>query len=218
MAGPQSRNTVGRRRENMAQAQTEQNPDPVAVAAELRPLLARNAAQAERDRRLPTENIEALQTANLFKVIGPRRWGGYGVPLSTTLSTFAELAKGCPSSGWVTMIINASTWWASLLPDRGQEEIFANPDDSRVCNASSPASVGRRVDGGVRISGKVPFASGCWHSSWCSLTGQIEDDTHNVVDRVTAFAPISEFQIQHTWFVAGVCGTGSNPLVAKVAC
>ncbi len=198
----------------MAQTQAV-DLDPVAIAAELRPLLARNAAQAERDRRLPTENIEALQTANLFKVITPRRWGGYGAPLPTTLRTFAELAKDCPSSGWVTMIINASTWWASLLPDRGQEEIFANPADPRVCNAASPALIGRRMDGGVRISGKFPFASGCWHSSWGSLTGQIEDDTNNVVDRVTAFAPISEFEIEDTWFVAGMCGTGSNTLVAK---
>jgi len=199
----------------MAQTRVETNLDPVGLAAELRPLLVRNAARAERDRRLPTENVEALQTANLFKVIIPRRWGGYGAPLSTTLSTFAELAKDCPSSGWVTMIINASTWWASLLPDRGQEEIFVNPADSRVCNVASPASIGRPVDGGVRISGKFPFASGCWHSSWGSLTGQIEDDTHNVVDRVTAFAPISEFEIEDTWFVAGMCATGSNTLVAK---
>ena len=199
----------------MAQAQTEQIPDPIALAAELRPLLARNATRAERDRRLPPENVEALQAANLFKVIVPRRWGGYGATLPTTLGIFAELAKGCSSSGWATMIINASTWWASLLPDRGQEEIFANPADSRVCNASSPASIGRRMDGGVRISGKFPFASGCWHSSWGSITGQIEDGTHNVVDRVTAFAPISEFEIEDTWFVAGMCGTGSNTLVAK---
>src|SRR6266849_9348152 len=132
----------------MAQTRIETKADPVALAATLRPLLARNATQVERDRRLCDENVEALEAANLFKVIAPRRWGGYGAPLSTTLSTFAELAKGCSSSGWVTMIINASTWWASLLPDRGQEEIFANPADSRVCNASSPASVGRRMDGG----------------------------------------------------------------------
>jgi hypothetical protein len=51
----------------MARAQVHDNADPVALAAELRPLLGRNAGQAESDRRLPQENIEALEAANLFR-------------------------------------------------------------------------------------------------------------------------------------------------------
>jgi 3-hydroxy-9,10-secoandrosta-1,3,5(10)-triene-9,17-dione monooxygenase len=199
----------------MAQAQTDRNPDPVVQAGELRPLLARNAARAERERRLPAENIEALQAANLFNVMLPRRWGGYAAPLPKTLSTFAELAKGCSSSGWVTMILGGVNWWASLLPDRGQEEIFANHADARVCAAGTPVFKGQIVDGGVRISGKFPFASGCWHASWGGLSVQLEDAKHDVVDQVTAFAPIAELDIEDTWFVSGMCGTGSNTLVAK---
>ena len=42
--------------------------DLVALAGELRPLLAKNAEQAERDRRLPDENVRALEARNLFKV------------------------------------------------------------------------------------------------------------------------------------------------------
>ncbi len=66
----------------MAQTRIETKADPVALAATLRPLLARNATQVERDRRLCDENVEALEAANLFKVMVPRRWGGYGAPLS----------------------------------------------------------------------------------------------------------------------------------------
>jgi alkylation response protein AidB-like acyl-CoA dehydrogenase len=153
-----------------------------------------------------------LQAANLFKVMVPRRWGGYGAPLSTTLRTFA---KRCSSSGWVKMIIGGVTYYASLLPDRGQEEILADPANSRVCGADSPTSIGKRMDRGLRISGKFPFASGCWHSSWGGLGVQIEDDTHNIVGQLMAFAPISELEIEDTRFVAGMCGTGSNTLVAK---
>jgi 3-hydroxy-9,10-secoandrosta-1,3,5(10)-triene-9,17-dione monooxygenase len=199
----------------MAEARTPEAHDPVARAAEMRPLLARNVAQAEKDRRLPAENIEALQSANLFKVMVPRRWGGYGATLPETLSTFAELAKDCPSTGWVAMIINGVRWWASRLPDRGQEEIFASADGSRACAAGSPTRLGRSVDGGIRISGKFPFASGCRHSSWGGLGVPVEDDAHHVIDQLTAFAPMSELEIEDTWFVAGMRGTGSNTLVAK---
>ena len=196
---------------------TQQTPspgaDPAALAAELLPLLERNAAQTERDRRLPEENIEALEAANLFGIMTPKRWGGYAAPLTGVLRTFAELGKGCGSTGWVAMVINGVNWWASRLPDAGQEEIFAD-SKVRLCAAGTPASKGRRVPGGVRISGEFPFASGCWHASWGGLSGGIEDDAHNLIELVTAFAPISELRIEDTWYVAGMCGTGSNTLVA----
>ena len=197
----------------MAQTQAP-GADPVELAAELRSLLARNAAQAESDRRLPAENVEALEGANLFKLMVPRRWGGYAASLPTAIRTFAELAKGCASTGWVAMILNGCGWWASLLSDRGQEEVFASAQ-ARVCAAGAPSLTGLRVPGGVRISGKFPFASGCLHSSWGGLNVQVQDDEHNPIDVVVAFAPLSELEIEDTWFVAGMCGTGSNTLMAR---
>jgi 3-hydroxy-9,10-secoandrosta-1,3,5(10)-triene-9,17-dione monooxygenase len=199
----------------MQHNQTEPRRDPVQNAAALRPLLTRNAARAEQARRLPTENVEALQSFNLFRVMMPRRWNGYGASFPVALSTFAEIAQGCASSGWVTMILGGVNWWASLLPDRGQEEIFANSLDTKVCAAGSPAPTVRQVDGGLRISGKFPFASGCLHAEWGGLSVTVMDDSKEIVDQVTAFSPISELEIEDTWFVAGMCGTGSNTLVAK---
>jgi alkylation response protein AidB-like acyl-CoA dehydrogenase len=81
----------------MAQTKID-NADPVALAAELRPLLAENAVQTERDRRLPEKNVKALEASNLFNVMTPKRWGGYGAPLTTSIKTFAELGKGCGST------------------------------------------------------------------------------------------------------------------------
>jgi 3-hydroxy-9,10-secoandrosta-1,3,5(10)-triene-9,17-dione monooxygenase len=135
-------------------------------------------------------------------------------PLTTAIRTFAELGKGCGSTGWVAIIMNGINWWASLLPDSGQEEIFSDPQ-ARLCAAGTQASRGMRVDGGIRVSGKFPFASGSWHASWGGLSVEIEDDARRVVDAVTAFAPIAELRIEDTWYVAGMCGTGSNTLVAN---
>lgn len=170
--------------------------DAVALAAELRPLLARNAAQVERDRRLCDENVNAIAEANLFKVMVPLRWGGYGAPLRKVLETFTEIARGCGSSGWVTMIIAGVNWWASLLPDAGQEEIFASRADVRVCAAGSPGLRGQRVKGGVRVSGKFPYGSGCLHSSWGGLSVEVEDDKHNLLDLVTR-ARALDYLFQH---------------------
>jgi 3-hydroxy-9,10-secoandrosta-1,3,5(10)-triene-9,17-dione monooxygenase len=113
------------------------------------------------------------------------------------------------------MIIGACLWLASLLPDRGQEEIFESPAGSRIAGVISATIKGRRVAGGMRVSGKNGFASGCLHSSWALLCFAVEDAAHNVVDQVIGFAPMSEIEIEDTWFVAGMRGTGSNTLVAK---
>ncbi len=199
----------------MARAQVLENADPITVAAELRPLLARNAAQAERDRRLPLETIDALEAANFFKLMTPRRRGGYGVPLATALSAHAELAKACASTAWVTMIIGTCLWLASLLPDRGQDEIFESSGGLRISGVISATIRGRRVAGGMRVSGKNGFASGCLHSSWALLCFGVEDAAQKVVDQVIGFAPMSEIQIEDTWFVAGMRGTGSNTLVVN---
>jgi 3-hydroxy-9,10-secoandrosta-1,3,5(10)-triene-9,17-dione monooxygenase len=134
----------------MTQAATGNNANPVTLAGQLRALLARNAVQAEHDRRLPEENVRALQAANLFKIMTPQRWGGYGAPLTTAIRTFAELGKGCGSTGWVAMIMNGVSWWANWLPDAGQEEIFTD-SHARLCAAGTQASRGRRVAGGVRV-------------------------------------------------------------------
>jgi 3-hydroxy-9,10-secoandrosta-1,3,5(10)-triene-9,17-dione monooxygenase len=191
------------------------NADPVASAAALREMLLRNAAQAEQDRRIPEENIRALAEANLFRVLMPRRCGGYGVPIGTALVVSAEIARSCPSTAWVLMLIASTSWTATLLPDRAQNEIFASSSDGRVCGVVTPTSKAVRVKEGYRVSGRWNFASGCWHASWAMVAVPLEDDAGKVVDQGMAYAPISEFTIEDTWFVAGMRGTGSNTLVAR---
>lgn len=189
--------------------------DPVAAAASLRPLLERNAERSESERRLAAENVDAIAAANLFKVMTPRRWGGYGSSLAESVNTFAELAKGCGSSGWVTMILAGVGWWASMMPDRGQEEVLGSGGNSRVCGSSPPGLKARSGNGGLRISGKFPFASGCLHAGWADLVVEVENETNHVTDQVNAFVPMTDLEIEDTWFVAGMCGTGSSTLVAK---
>src|SRR5579885_2836513 len=143
--------------------------DPLAASArELRPLLAANAAAVERERRLLAENVEALERRGLFTLMVPRRWGGHEAPPSSVLRVGAELAKGCASTAWVQTIATGSSWMASLLPRRGQEEIFAE-GAPRICGVITPAPGAVRENGGWRIGGRWSYASGCLHASWAAL-------------------------------------------------
>ena len=62
-------------------------------ATELQPLLARNAAQAEADRRIPEENIEAIRDAGLFKLMIPKRLGGHETTIKTQLEVTPRWAR-----------------------------------------------------------------------------------------------------------------------------
>ena len=73
--------------------------DPVALAAELRPLLARNAAQVEHDRRLCDENVNAIAALAIQCAELPRLWPfertrfGNTSPMYTQITDPWEMAK-----------------------------------------------------------------------------------------------------------------------------
>jgi 3-hydroxy-9,10-secoandrosta-1,3,5(10)-triene-9,17-dione monooxygenase len=183
-------------------------------ARELRPLLSANAEKVERDRRLTHENVEALERLGFFKLTVPKRWGGHGASLASWLRVAAELAMGCASTAWVQVIIGGSSWIASLLPDRGQEEVFA-ARTPRICGVITPSVTLRRADRGYIITGRWSFASGCLHSRWAALAVPLIDHAGNPAGEGLAFVPLTELSIEDTWFMAGMRGTGSNTLVGS---
>src|SRR5262252_2913972 len=82
-------------------------------ATALRPLLERNADEAERTRRIPQENIDALRESGMLKITVPRRYGGYEVAVGTKLAVSEALGRNtCGSTAWVTALINICNWMA----------------------------------------------------------------------------------------------------------
>ncbi|WP_243788149.1 acyl-CoA dehydrogenase family protein [Saccharopolyspora gloriosae] len=182
-------------------------------ATALGELLRRNAARAEEDRRLPAENVQALQQAGLFKMLVPARYGGEQADFRTFLRTVAEIGRGCGSSAWVITLINTCQWMVGLLPEQAQKEVYENAPDARVCGVIEPSAASRAVPDGQVISGKWAFASGCLHAQWAFLGFPVVNDAGEQIDQGLALVPMEELDITDTWFVAGMRGTGSNTLV-----
>jgi alkylation response protein AidB-like acyl-CoA dehydrogenase len=189
--------------------------DIVDAALALRPLLEKNAAEAENIRRLPEENVHALQQAGLWKVQTPRRFGGLEAPLATKIEATAALAMGCPSTAWVFFILNICHWAASLYCDRAQREVWGGNRDARVCGVLPPWSKTKKVAGGLEVTGKWAFASGCAHADWAVLGIPVVDRDGSPVDEGLAVIPRTQWTIEDTWHVAGLRGTGSNTIVAN---
>jgi len=186
----------------------------VSRARALLPLLQQNALRTEQDRRVAEENIVAMTDAGLFRMMTPKRYGGYQVRLRASLDITSILAESCGASSWVVSLLNNGAWVAALMPTRMQDEIFGADPDARIAGVLSPSAQTRRVDGGLVVSGKWFWASGVLHANW-GMLGVIEQDAAGrVSDQYLAFVPMHELSIEHTWYASGMKGTGSNCLVA----
>ncbi|MQY22279.1 acyl-CoA dehydrogenase family protein [Nocardia macrotermitis] len=187
----------------------------VARARELAPLLQKNAAAGEQDRRVAQESIRALTEAGLFKIATPKRYGGYETSMRTMLEVSAAVAEADGGTAWVVTLANVMAWVVGLFPERVQDEVFGADPDAKVSGVLSPTAETHRVEGGWRVSGKWYYNSGSLHADWAGLGIPITDEDGAVVDQGMALIPRSDLDLEDTWFVAGMRSSGSNCLVAS---
>lgn len=135
--------------------------------------------------------------------------------MRTVLNVSAALAEGDGSTSWVVTLINVCNWLTSLFPARAQDDVFGDRPGARVAGVLSPTSTTRRVAGGWRVTGRWYYTSGSWHAHWAVLGVPLTDDSGEVVDQGLALVPREDLELEETWFVAGMRGTGSNCLVAR---
>lgn len=193
----------------------------VGRSREIVPVLARNAARTEADRRVAEENITLIDQADLFSIMRPRRLGGLETDMRTKLEVSRELARGCGSTSWATTLMNVCAFFAGLFPDQAQRDVWEPGDGgsgapgNRIAGVLAPTGEATRIDGGYRLSGSWGWASGCLHAHWAVVGFPVPDERGEIVDQGLALVPMSDLSIEDTWYVAGMRGTGSNTLVAR---
>ncbi|MTD55525.1 acyl-CoA dehydrogenase family protein [Amycolatopsis pithecellobii] len=179
-------------------------------------IIRANAAEAERTRRIPEESIRALTDAGLFRLGTPRRYGGYETSAKTMLDVSSAVAEYDGSTAWVVTLINVACWSAGLFSTRAQDEVWGTNPDAKVTGVlGSPTAEARPAQGGIRVSGKWYYNSGALHSEWSLLGAPRIDEDGTVIGHNIFIVPASEIEIEDTWFVAGMRGTGSNAVIAQ---
>ena len=135
----------------------------VARAKALIPVLKERAAHCEALRRLPDETLTDFHEAGFFKMLQPRRWGGYESHPNTFFDVQIAIASACPSSAWVFGVVAVHNWQLALFDDQAQEDVWADDPSVLISSSYAPTGQVRRVEGGFRISGRWSFSSGCDH-------------------------------------------------------
>jgi alkylation response protein AidB-like acyl-CoA dehydrogenase len=178
------------------------------VTPALRRLITERAAEIERLRTLPRDLVDAMIDAGVFRLCVPKPIGGSECTPKALVAEILNLASCDGSVGWCAMIGATSGLAAAYLPQATAREIYASP---RVVTGGVFAPRGRATptDGGWRVSGRWPFASGCQHCDWLMLGGGALGADSKPELRMF-MVPRAEVTIHDTWHVAGLAGTGSH--------
>jgi alkylation response protein AidB-like acyl-CoA dehydrogenase len=98
-----------------------------------------------------------------------------------------------------------------VFPEQAQDDVFGDGRDGLVAGTLSWQGNAVAVDGGYRVNGRWQFASGVDHAEWVML-GCADPETYN--PRVHVVVPVGALEIDDTWHVMGLQGTGSKDVVA----
>jgi alkylation response protein AidB-like acyl-CoA dehydrogenase len=181
-------------------------------AGELLPALKSRAAETEKFRQMPAENIEKLTASGLLRVANPERYGGYAdVDVDLYFEVAMEIGRACGSTAWCYSVWSSHNWMIGHWPLEAQEEYFADGPDVLSSSAFAPTGQILPVDGGYRLRGRWQFSSGSDGGSWVML-GAIGPE-----GPCMTLVPRSDYEIIDTWFVSGLRGTGSKDIEIKDA-
>ncbi len=194
--------------------------DCIANARALAPVIAAAAPRIEAGRELPPDLVDALHEARLFRMLVPRSLGGEEVSPVVFMRTIEEIAKADASTAWCIAQTSVCSTIAKSMKLEIAAEIFKkNP---RGVLAWGPTNNAKAVaeNGGFRVTGTWPFASGSRHATWLAAhcliyepDGQQRRDADGNPVQKTLVVPRERATIKDVWHVIGLKGTGSDTYV-----
>ncbi len=190
----------------------------IARARALIPAIRSRAAQCTAERRVPSETIRELQDAGLFKILQPKRWGGYEMEPNVFFEVQKLLAQGCMSTGWVYGVVGGHPYELALFPHQAQVDVWGEDNSVLISSSYQPVGKIERVEGGYRLSGHWGFSSGSEHCNWVLLGAMIPPaNPGDAPDMRTFLVPRSDYRIEDAWYTFGLQGTGSQDIVVEGA-
>lgn len=159
--------------------------------------LAARASDADRQAKLPPEDVQALRESGYFNMVIPQEYGGLGLPMSECLEAHVELAKGSASTAMVAgMTLHVfghareTRNWEESYMERFCRAVVEQGALFNVC-ASEPAmgspsrgqafatTASRHPDGGWRLTGRKKWITGGRHLTHL-LTRLVIEETGGV--------------------------------------
>jgi len=165
--------------------------------------------QAEQDRHLPIETVELMRAEGLHRILQPTRHGGAAAHFSGMVDIVETISQACCAAGWCLTQYCSHNCLLGYWPAEGQDDVWGPMPDAVVAGVLIPGcGKARKVDGGWRLSGRWPFASGVYGADWFIGAAFVDNGDGAPVAQMHA-VPRKDYEILDTWHTAGLRGTGS---------
>jgi 3-hydroxy-9,10-secoandrosta-1,3,5(10)-triene-9,17-dione monooxygenase len=185
------------------------------------PTLKARAKDCITARNVSAETIQEMQEAGFFRILQPKRFGGYEMSPNAFFDVQKLIAEGCMSTGWMYGVVGCHPYELALFHDKAQQEVWGADHSMLVSSTYQPVGQVEVVEGGFRLSGRWGFSTGSLHCGWVLLGALIWPEGgpgSGPPDMRTFLLPRSDYQIiEGTWETFGLQGTGSFDIVVDNA-
>jgi 3-hydroxy-9,10-secoandrosta-1,3,5(10)-triene-9,17-dione monooxygenase len=154
---------------------------------------------------------EAFGKAGFYRVLQPRRYGGYEFDVPTFARLVIELARGCPGSAWALALgAGHALNVAQLFGERAQAEAFGQDGHFVAAARALPSGTATRAEGGWRLEGTWDYCSGAPYATHVLVGVRIAEESGEAGTGI-ALVPRSQWTMLDNWgdFI-GMRASGSN--------
>lgn len=199
----------------MTVARTESESLTLEAVRKILPFIAASAAQGEENRALLPEVVEQMGEAGIFRMMVPKQFGGDALTPLQVNAIVEELATADAAAGWTAMVAVGFNILMSRFSRQTIDEIFADGPDVPMRGAVAPAGKAVKVEGGYRITGRWPFASGPFPPKWMFAGAVYHENGGPVMGpkgprTCMALVPTENVEFFDTWHTVGLRGTDSR--------
>ncbi|MGH1492912.1 MAG: acyl-CoA dehydrogenase family protein [Acidimicrobiales bacterium] len=192
-------------------------------ARDLAPGIAERAKAAEALRNVPDESMQELQDAGLFRMLQPRRVGGYEMPFDILIDVLPIIGAACTSTAWILGNFSSRNWNIGMWPLAAQDEIWGSgpifTPDVLACSAYVfPALKATKTADGYLLNSNfpTPFSSGVDLAEWNTVACMLHDEAG---DEAPQFMQVllhrTEYTVVDTWYASGLMASGSKDILVE---
>lgn len=190
--------------------------DYLARVGRLAPVIAAHRMALEQERKLPAPLFDAIAKAGLLRLWLPKALGGPELSLHDFMDVVEAAAALDGSVGWIIGNGAGMSRIGGYVAESIGRDWFADPL-AFVASATGGVGDAVPVDGGYRVTGRWPYASGIHHATHamalCRLAdGRRADATQSLL---WCYVSRAQFEVVDNWHVSGLRGTGSCDFIVR---
>jgi indole-3-acetate monooxygenase len=164
------------------------------------------------NQQISDDVILLMKAAGIYRSLVARRFGGEECAPAEFLRLIEAISIADGSAGWVASF-GVSAIYLAALPIATLERIYAGGPDVVFAGGIFPPQKTVPVEGGVEVSGRWGWASGCCGAELIGVGIKIDGGSASAGLPYTAVMPRSQVSIVRNWDVNGMKGTGSHDIV-----